>query len=36
MNPREAGKAEIATGVLHNVGNALNSVNVAATLALYL
>jgi signal transduction histidine kinase len=31
---REAGKAEIATGVLHNVGNALNSVNVAATLAL--
>lgn len=31
---REAGKAEIATGVLHNVGNALNGVNVAATLAL--
>ncbi|QRN93431.1 PAS domain S-box protein [Archangium violaceum] len=27
---RQAGMAEIATGVLHNVGNALNSVNVAA------
>ena len=26
---REAGKAEIATGVLHNVGNVMNSVNVA-------
>ncbi len=31
---REAGKAEIATGVLHNVGNVLNSVNVSANLAL--
>ncbi len=29
---RKAGMAEIATGVLHNVGNALNSVNVSATL----
>lgn len=29
---RRAGMAEIATGVLHNVGNVLNSVNVAATL----
>jgi signal transduction histidine kinase len=28
-----AGMAEIATGVLHNVGNVLNSVNVAATVA---
>jgi signal transduction histidine kinase len=28
---RQAGKAEIATGVLHNVGNVLNSVNVSAT-----
>ncbi|WNG39700.1 PAS domain-containing protein [Archangium violaceum] len=27
---RHAGMAEIATGVLHNVGNALNSVNVSA------
>ena len=27
-----AGMAEIATSVLHNVGNALNSVNVSATL----
>ena len=27
---REAGKAEIATGVLHNVGNVMNSVNVSA------
>ncbi len=27
---REAGMAEIATGVLHNVGNILNSVNVSA------
>lgn len=31
---REAGMAEIATGVLHNVGNALNSVNVSACLML--
>ena len=29
---RSAGKAEVATGVLHNVGNVLNSVNVSATL----
>jgi signal transduction histidine kinase len=29
---RHAGMAEIATGVLHNVGNVLNSVNVSATL----
>jgi len=26
---RQAGMAEVATGVLHNVGNALNSINVA-------
>jgi signal transduction histidine kinase len=29
---RQAGMAEVATGVLHNVGNILNSVNVSATL----
>jgi PAS domain S-box-containing protein len=29
---REAGMAEVATGVLHNVGNVLNSVNVSCTL----
>ena len=29
---RLAGKAEVATSVLHNVGNVLNSVNVSATL----
>ena len=29
---RVAGMSEIATGVLHNVGNALNSVNVSANL----
>lgn len=29
---RMAGMAEVATGVLHNVGNALNSVNVSTTL----
>ncbi|MDP3071590.1 MAG: PAS domain-containing protein [Opitutaceae bacterium] len=29
---RMAGMAEVATGVLHNVGNVLNSVNVSATL----
>ena len=29
---RQAGMAEIATGVLHNVGNVLNSVNVSAGL----
>lgn len=28
---RQAGMAEVATGVLHNVGNVLNSVNVACT-----
>jgi PAS domain S-box-containing protein len=28
---RRAGMAEVATGVLHNVGNVLNSVSVAAT-----
>ena len=27
---RQAGKAEVAVGVLHNIGNVLNSVNVAA------
>ncbi len=30
---RMAGMSEIATGVLHNVGNVLNSVNVSASLA---
>lgn len=30
---RRAGMADMATGVLHNVGNALNSVNVSADLA---
>ena len=29
---RQAGMAEIATGVLHNVGNVLNSVNVSTSL----
>jgi signal transduction histidine kinase len=29
---RQAGMAEVATGVLHNVGNTLNSVNVSAGL----
>ena len=29
---RQAGMAEVATGVLHNVGNVLNSVNVSADL----
>jgi len=28
----QAGMAEVATGVLHNVGNVLNSVNVSATI----
>ena len=32
LTSREAGMAEVATGVLHNVGNVLNSVNVSATL----
>lgn len=31
---RQAGMAEVATGVLHNVGNVLNSVNVAGQTAL--
>ena len=31
---RRAGMAEIATGVLHNVGNVLNSINVSATLVI--
>jgi PAS domain S-box-containing protein len=30
---RQSGMAEVATNVLHNVGNVLNSVNVSATLA---
>jgi PAS domain S-box-containing protein len=30
---RQAGMAEVATGVLHNVGNVLNSINVSATVA---
>lgn len=29
---RQAGMAEVATGVLHNVGNILNSVNVSASI----
>ena len=31
---RQAGMAEVATGVLHNVGNVLNSVNVSAGVVL--
>ncbi len=31
---RQAGMAEVAAGVLHNVGNVLNSVTVSATLAM--
>jgi PAS domain S-box-containing protein len=31
---RRAGMAEVATGVLHNVGNTLNSVNVSASLVM--
>jgi signal transduction histidine kinase len=31
---RKSGMAEVATGVLHNVGNVLNSVNVSCTMAL--
>ncbi len=27
---REAGRAEVATGILHNIGNVLNSINVSA------
>jgi len=30
---RRAGMAEVASGVLHNVGNVLNSVNISATIA---
>jgi two-component system, NtrC family, sensor kinase len=29
---RDAGRAEVATGVLHNVGNVLNSVNISAAM----
>lgn len=32
QSSRQAGMAEVATGVLHNVGNVLNSVNVSANL----
>jgi C4-dicarboxylate-specific signal transduction histidine kinase len=31
---REAGMAEVATGVLHNVGNVLNSVNVSTSIVI--
>jgi signal transduction histidine kinase len=31
---RQAGMAEVATGILHNVGNVLTSVNVSATLVM--
>ena len=31
---RQAGMAEIATGVLHNVGNTLNSVNISTSLVI--
>ncbi len=34
MASRRAGMAEIATGILHNVGNVLNSVNVCGEVAL--
>ncbi|HZL44460.1 MAG TPA: ATP-binding protein, partial [Verrucomicrobiae bacterium] len=30
LTSRQAGMAEVATGVLHNVGNVLNSVNISA------
>src|ERR1041384_1423885 len=30
----QAGMAEVATGVLHNVGNVLNSVNISSTLVI--
>lgn len=33
ITSRQAGMAEVASGVLHNVGNALNSVAVSATVA---
>jgi len=32
QSAREAGRADVATSVLHNVGNVLNSVNVSSTL----
>jgi PAS domain S-box-containing protein len=32
LTSRQAGMAEVATGVLHNVGNVLNSVNVSVNL----
>jgi len=32
ISSRQAGMAEVAIGVLHNVGNVLNSVNVSSTL----
>ena len=31
---RQAGMAEVATGVLHNVGNVLNSVNISTTMVI--
>jgi len=31
MVSHKAGKAEVATGILHNVGNVLNSINVSAS-----
>jgi len=31
---RQAGMAEVATGILHNVGNVLNSVNVSSTVVM--
>ena len=31
---RQAGMAEVATNILHNVGNVLNSINISATLAM--
>ena len=31
---REAGRAEVATGILHNVGNVLNSMNVSAAVVI--
>ncbi|MET0409694.1 MAG: ATP-binding protein [Polyangiaceae bacterium] len=34
FSSRQAGMAEIATGILHNVGNVLNSVNVCGEMAL--
>lgn len=34
FSSRQAGMAEIATGILHNVGNVLNSVNVCSEMAL--